>query len=153
MCSNGPGTACAVSREKKPLVTLVPPKDGANKGTEPSSNHLSDCCGENTCLREVALSSVEPEESSAAQGSAACAARESLVDLSEREEEPQVAQATCAEVLPQPDWTESAQSASLTNTLAVLTLAGVPVTNTTLPKVAQSLQKGGHYYYRGICRC
>ena len=91
--------------------------------------------------REVALSSVEPEEPSVAQENAACVTKKPLVDISESEDEPQVELEACAEALPQPDWDNSAQSASLTNTPTVLTLASVPVAITTLPEVVQSLRK------------
>ena len=42
-----------------------------------------------------------------------------------------------------PSWSSYAQAASLTNALTALTLAGVPVANTTLDEVVQSLRRVG----------
>ena len=38
-------------------------------------------------------------------------------------------------------WTDNSSTAALTNTLAALTLAGVPATNTTIDEVLVSLRK------------
>ena len=43
-----------------------------------------------------------------------------------------------------PSWSSSAQTASLTNTLTALTLAGVPVTNTTLDNVLTESSECGY---------
>ena len=42
-----------------------------------------------------------------------------------------------------PSWSSYAQAASLTNALTALTLVGVPVANTTLDEVVQSLRRVG----------
>ena len=63
-----------------------------------------------------------------------------LVSLSETEDESTTAAATRTELVETPKWSNSAQDASLSNTLTALTLAGVPVTNVDLGSVLQSLR-------------
>ena len=69
------------SQERKPMVTLVPPLDdeGRERNLPPP---ISATAMEKLDLKDVALSSVEPEETSVAQESDACVAKESLVDIS-----------------------------------------------------------------------
>ena len=75
------------STRRKLLVTLVPPQDdeGKERNLPPPTSVTAE---ENEFRKEVALSSAKPEEPSVAPESAACAAKESLVDLSDNEEEP-----------------------------------------------------------------
>ena len=92
-------------------------------------------------LPRVALSEAETEVLSTVPEGAACVATDTqLVNLSESADEDSVEVATVAEAAPQPEWTESAQSVSLTNTLTMLTLAGVPALNASLSETAPRLR-------------
>ena len=62
-----------------------------------------------------------------------------MVSLSETEDESPTME-TCTELTETPSWSSSAQAASLSNTLTALTLAGVPVVDTDLDSVLQSLR-------------
>ena len=65
---------------------------------------------------------------------------DSLASLSETEDESTTTMETHIELVETPNWSSSAQDASLSNTLTALTLAGVPVTNTDLSSVLQSIR-------------
>ena len=87
------------SQERKPLVTLVPllDEEGKERNLPPPVSVPAD---EKLFLREVKLSSVEPEEPSDAQESAARVVKESLVDISDSDVAPQVELEAFAEDLP-----------------------------------------------------
>ena len=65
----------------------------------------------------------------------------SIVDLSETEDESLSDLSVLMGEISRPDWEASAQQASLTNTLTALTLAGVPVMNTTVDDAVESLRR------------
>ena len=94
-------------------------------------------------LREVAFSSAEPEDLSLVIEGADCVTTDTtLVNLSESENETSMELATFADLVPCLEWTEHAQSVSLTSTRAVLTLAGVHVLNMSIPEVLPRLWTG-----------
>ena len=67
-------------------------------------------------------------------------AAETFVSLTETEDESTTTMEPHIELVETPNWFNSAQGASLSNTLTALTLAGVPVTNTDLDSVLQSIR-------------
>ena len=73
--------------------------------------------------------------------SAACAVAVSApVSLSESEGEEDTL-VVIADSFPAPPWTDDSHAAALTNTLTALTLAGVPVSNTSINEVLESLRR------------
>ena len=63
-----------------------------------------------------------------------------MASLSETEDESITTVESLIDSVETPSWSSSAQTASLTNTLTALTLAGVPVAHTTLDNVLKSLR-------------
>ena len=101
---------------------------------------------ERAFLSELVVS--EAQEEQTAEGaaglteyeSAACVDAPTMVSLRETEDASTTTMEILTESLETPSWLSSAQTASLANTLTALTLAGVPVVNTTLDSVLQSLR-------------
>ena len=85
--------------------------------------------------------SAEPEgKGSFPSSSAACAAASTKVSLSESEGEEGALSAT-AEAYTVPQWDDNARVTELANTLTALTLAGVPVQDTSMKYVVISLRR------------
>ena len=75
-------------------------------------------------------------------GSVACAAGTGVVDISELEDDDTVGTLTsCVQDHPHPRSEDNAQSASLTNKLTTLALAGVPVMKTSREDVIRNLHR------------
>ena len=79
-------------------------------------------------------------EQGAASSAACAAAMPAPVSLSESEPE-EDALAAFADSFTAPQWTEKSREAALTNTLTALSFAGVPVANTSIDAVLDSLRK------------
>ena len=96
-------------------------------------------------MAQVALSSAQeemaPEETSGlVEGeSAASVVAPTMVSWSETEDESTTTMETLMDSVEVPIWSDSAQTASLTHVFTALTLAGVPVTNTTMSNILKSL--------------
>ena len=82
----------------------------------------------------------QKEKGSCPSSSAACAAASTKVSLNESEREEEALSAI-AEAYTVPQWDDNARVTELANTLTALTLAGVPVQDTSMKDVVISLRR------------